>query len=88
MRVENKQSILAGWISLISNFALTALKITFGLLFNSPVLIADGFHNAGDVIGSTAAFGAMRISSQPADEDHPYGHGKAEVISFSSVNRL
>ena len=81
----SKASILAVWISLISNIVLTILKLIVGFLFNSPVLIADGFHNAGDVIASGAALTSMRISKRPADEDHPYGHGKAEVISSAIV---
>lgn len=78
-------SIVAGWISLISNIVLTILKIVVGTLFHSPVLLADGYHNAGDVIASGAALTSMRISKRPADEDHPYGHGKAEVISSAIV---
>lgn len=78
-------SIIAVWISLISNILLTILKITVGTLFNSPVLLADGFHNAGDVVASAAALTSMRISKRPADEDHPYGHGKAEVIGSGIV---
>lgn len=85
MEKLKKQSIFAAWISLISNVLLTILKITVGVLFNSQVLIADGIHNAGDVIASAAALGSMRISSLPPDEDHPYGHGKAEVIGASVV---
>lgn len=77
--------ILAGWISLISNIVLTILKIVVGTLFHSPVLLADGYHNAGDVVASGAALTSMRISQRPADEDHPYGHGKAEVISSAIV---
>lgn len=78
-------SIIAVWISLISNIILTILKISVGTLFNSPVLLADGFHNAGDVVASAAALTSMRISKRPADEDHPYGHGKAEVIGSGIV---
>ncbi|TXK82696.1 cation diffusion facilitator family transporter [Paenibacillus sp. N3.4] len=74
-------SMLAIWISLISNIVLTAIKIIIGMLFNSQVLIADGIHNAGDVIASATAYSSMRVSSKPADADHPYGHGKAEVLS-------
>ncbi|MDF2815138.1 MAG: cation diffusion facilitator family transporter [Paenibacillus sp.] len=85
MQAGNKQSWIAIWISLISNILLTCIKIIVGIVFRSQVLIADGIHNAGDVIASVAAFGAMRISSQPADDDHPYGHGKAEVVSASIV---
>ncbi|WP_127584967.1 cation diffusion facilitator family transporter [Paenibacillus koleovorans] len=85
MQAEKKQSWLAIWLSLISNLLLTFIKIIIGVTFKSQVLIADGIHNAGDVIASAAAFGAMRISNQPADDDHPYGHGKAEVLGASFV---
>lgn len=78
-------TMLAAWISLISNVILTVLKIVVGVLFNSQVLVADGVHNAGDVIASFASVSSMRISNQPADEDHPYGHGKAEVVASALV---
>ncbi|ANF95378.1 cation diffusion facilitator family transporter [Paenibacillus bovis] len=78
-------SMLAAWASLVSNIILTLLKLIVGVLFNSQVLIADGIHNAGDVIASATALGSMRISSMPPDEDHPYGHGKAEVVGASVV---
>lgn len=82
---HDRAPILAGWISLISNIVLTIVKIVVGTLFNSPVLLADGYHNAGDVVASGAALTSMRISQRPADEDHPYGHRKAEVISSAIV---
>lgn len=78
-------SIVAVWISFISNILLTAIKVIVGLLFKSQVLLADGIHNAGDVIATAAAISSMRISKQPADEDHPYGHGKAEVLGSGLV---
>jgi len=86
MSKDNNRSMLAVWISLISNVALTAIKIAAGLLFNSQVLLADGVHNAGDVIATFASLTSMRISQRPADDDHPYGHGKAEVISAAIVS--
>lgn len=85
MSKENKQSDFAILISLISNFVLTAMKLVVGFLFNSPVLIADGVHNAGDVVATGAAFTSMRVSKLPPDEDHPYGHGKAEVVAAGIV---
>ncbi|RKN78962.1 cation diffusion facilitator family transporter [Paenibacillus ginsengarvi] len=81
----NNSSMKAVWISLISNILLTALKLIVGMLANSQVLIADGVHNAGDVIATMAALSSMRISKRPADEDHPYGHGKAEVLGSGIV---
>ncbi|WP_248928133.1 cation diffusion facilitator family transporter [Paenibacillus hamazuiensis] len=85
MSAEKKASMLAAWVSLISNIFLTVVKIAVGLWFGSEVLVADGVHNAGDVIASIATFSSMRISNQPADQEHPYGHGKAEVISAGIV---
>lgn len=85
MHTGKAASMIAAWISLISNVFLTVLKIVVGLLFNSQVLVADGVHNAGDVIASFATLSSMRISNQPADDDHPYGHGKAEVIASGVV---
>lgn len=82
MNEHHKSSLLAAWISVISNVLLTLLKIIVGFLSKSQVLLADGIHNAADVV---ASLGSMKISNQPADEDHPYGHGKAEVISSGIV---
>ncbi len=81
----NNASILAVWISLVSNIVLTLLKLTVGFLSGSQVLLADGVHNAGDVIATAAALSSMRISKRPADDDHPYGHGKAEVLGSAFV---
>lgn len=82
---HSASAIMAIWISLLSNIVLTVLKLIVGFVFRSPVLIADGFHNAGDVVASAAALTSMQISKRPADEDHPYGHGKAEVIGSGIV---
>ncbi|WEK54000.1 MAG: cation diffusion facilitator family transporter [Candidatus Cohnella colombiensis] len=77
--------LIAIWISLISNVLLTVLKIVAGLLLASPVLLADGVHNAGDIIATVAALSSSMVSKKPADEDHPYGHGKAEVVASGFV---
>ncbi|WP_379966024.1 cation diffusion facilitator family transporter [Ectobacillus sp. sgz5001026] len=77
--------LLAAWISVFSNVLLTILKLIVGIVFRSQVLIADGVHSAADVAASVASLGSMKIAIQPADEDHPYGHGKAEVISSAIV---
>ncbi|WNR42126.1 cation diffusion facilitator family transporter [Paenibacillus roseipurpureus] len=85
MHTNNKSSVWAIWLSLISNICLTLIKIVIGLIFHSEVLLADGVHNAGDIIATIAALSAMQISKLPADEDHPYGHGKAEVLGSGFV---
>ncbi|TVY11342.1 cation diffusion facilitator family transporter [Paenibacillus cremeus] len=82
---ESKSNVVAIWISLISNLLLTGIKLVVGFLFKSQVLIADGIHNAGDVIATIAALGSAKVAQKPADEDHPYGHGKSELIGSATV---
>ncbi|QCV55531.1 cation diffusion facilitator family transporter [Thermoactinomyces vulgaris] len=87
MKLKSKLQtpMAAAWIGLVSNIALTILKLMVGFLFQSPSLIADGFHNLADIAASGATLGSMRISKMPADREHPYGHGKAEVIASGMV---
>ncbi|CAM3055741.1 cation diffusion facilitator family transporter [Sporolactobacillus spathodeae] len=88
MAYENSKALFAAWVSLISNFFLTLIKIIFGLFFQSTALIADGVHNGGDVIASIATIGSMKLSSHPADREHPYGHGKAEDVSTAFIGLI
>ncbi len=60
------KTIVAVWISLISNVVLTALKIVTGLVFNSKVLVADGIHNAGDVVATVAALTSALVARKPS----------------------
>jgi cation diffusion facilitator family transporter len=76
-----KSGKFALWISLISNVLLTIGKSIVGWITNSQVLLADALHNAGDVVASVATLSSSFVSKKPADEDHPSGHGKAEVIA-------
>lgn len=81
----HKQGLISIWISLISNIALTLMKLIAGVTLASPVLLADGVHNAGDIIATVAALTSSMVSKKPADDDHPYGHGKAEVVASAFV---
>ena len=68
-------------IGLCSNVLLAAVKITAGILGNSYALIADGIESTMDIFSSVVVLGGIKISSLPADETHPYGHGKAESLA-------
>src|SRR5690606_25414956 len=48
---------------------------------NSRALVADAVHSASDVAGSLAVLIGLRVAKLPPDQDHPYGHGKAESIA-------
>lgn len=63
------------------NLVLAVLKGIAGVLANSSAMIADAVHSASDIFASLFVYISLKIASKPADEDHPYGHGKAEVIS-------
>lgn len=71
-----------------ANLFLLIIKLLIGFLSKSQAMIADGFNSAGDVFASVMTYLGNRISSVPQDDEHPYGHGKAEyifsmIISFS-----
>jgi cation diffusion facilitator family transporter len=72
--------------SLGINVALAAIKIATGVLGNSYVLIADGIESAADVFTSFVVWSGLRVSTLPADANHPYGHGKAEAIASAIVS--
>jgi len=69
-----------GILGIIGNVFLFFIKIVVGLMGNSQAMIADALNSAGDVFASFMTWLGNRISSVPNDEDHNYGHGKAEYI--------
>lgn len=76
------------WLALISNLILTIGKLIFGLWGDSESVFADGIHSAADVFASIAVLAVVGIANKPPDHDHPFGHGKAEVISEAMVGIL
>lgn len=68
-------------LSIIAYIALSAFKIGVGYLSSSKALTADGLNNATDIIASTAVLIGLKISRIPRDENHPYGHFRAETIA-------
>lgn len=71
-------------LGIIGNIFLFAIKIIIGLISNSQAMIADAINSAGDVFSSVMTWIGNKISSVPNDEDHNFGHGKAEYI-FSMI---
>ena len=76
-------------ISILLNIVLTILKILSGILGNSTAIIADGLHSASDIITSVGILIGNRISRKPRDDEHQYGHEKAEsLVSFTLATVL
>lgn len=63
------------------NLLLAVVKIAGGIVGHSNALIADGIESGADVVSSLVVWGGLRIAVRPADENHPYGHGKAESLA-------
>ncbi|MDA3846209.1 MAG: cation diffusion facilitator family transporter [Vallitaleaceae bacterium] len=85
---KDKQIGQVAIFGMLGNIILLSSKLTIGFISGSHAMIADGMNSAGDVFASAMTFIGNRISNQPGDSNHPYGHGKAEyifsmIISFS-----
>ncbi|MEM1505549.1 cation diffusion facilitator family transporter [Domibacillus sp. 8LH] len=68
-------------LSIFVYICLSAFKLTVGYIANSEALQADGLNNTTDIIASIAVLMGLKISQRPADQDHPYGHWKAEPVA-------
>lgn len=66
--------------SFIVNIILVIMKILSGIFFNSIALIADGVHSISDLMSDVFVILGIRHSIKPADDDHPFGHGKFEYV--------
>lgn len=85
IRSELKQSERSAWWGVVGNFALMILKIVVGVIGHSQALIADGVHSGADLASSVAVVVGLRISRLPPDDEHNYGHAKAEAVAQKVV---
>lgn len=76
-----KKGEKGAWISIIVYLVLAAAKLTIASIGNSEALRADGLNNTTDVIASVAVLIGLKISRKPPDQDHHYGHFRAETIA-------
>ena len=80
--VNNKKlAYFEGVISLICNILLAILKFWAGFVTGSVALISDAWHTLADSITSVVVIVGTKISSKPADDEHPFGHGRAEHVA-------
>lgn len=68
-------------LSILSNTFLIIMKLAAGLISGSVSIISEAIHSSMDLIAAIIAFFSVRISDNPPDHEHPYGHGKVENIS-------
>jgi cation diffusion facilitator family transporter len=68
-------------LSIISNTLLIILKLAVGIISGSVSILSEAIHSSMDLIAAVIAFLSVRVSDNPPDSRHPYGHGKIENIS-------
>ena len=80
-----ERSLRVTFLGLLVNAALATGKIAAGIFGHSQALVADGVESAADLISSLVVWRGVQVAAAPADEEHPYGHGKAEPLAAAVV---
>jgi cation diffusion facilitator family transporter len=73
---------------LFVNVGLTAIKFLAGFFGHSQALIADAVESLADIFSSIIVWRGLVVAETPPDEDHPYGHGKAEPLAAATVSAM
>ena len=86
---KSQKAIVTTYFSIVGNTCLALAKGITGYFGNSYALIADAIESTTDIFSSILVLFGLKYSSKPPDENHPYGHGKAEpLITFAVVGFL
>ena len=86
--VRESYGTLASVMGIVCNIILSLLKITAGAISGSISIVADGLNNFTDMGSSVITMIGFKVSSKPADKDHPYGHGRMEYMSAFIISAL
>jgi len=85
---HDKLALREGYLSILVNILLFGLKFWAGIVSGSIALISDAWHSLSDSISSLAIIIGVKISSKPPDKAHPFGHGRAELITSLIIGML
>jgi cation diffusion facilitator family transporter len=88
VRTVEQTARRAALASIAISVALASIKIIVGLAANSVALISDGFESAADILMSGLVLFGLWVAAKPADDDHPYGHGRFEILSGLAIGAL
>jgi cation diffusion facilitator family transporter len=86
MPTSASSGVRAVQTGLVVNAALAAIKLAAGIIGNTYALVADAIESGADIFASIIVWSGLTIAAQPADDDHPYGHGKAEALAAAVVS--
>ena len=73
--------VLASIVGIFCNVFLFIVKFVVGIVLHSVSVTADAFNNLSDAGSSVISFVGVKMAGKPADEDHPFGHGRVEYIA-------
>ena len=85
---NNKLAFTEGWLSIIVNVLLFILKYWAGIVTGSVAIIADAWHTLSDSVTSIIVIVGAKASNKPPDEEHPFGHGRSEIIGSIMIGVL
>ncbi|MCR5520385.1 MAG: cation diffusion facilitator family transporter [Lachnospiraceae bacterium] len=80
-QVREKYGVFASVVGIICNILLSASKMLVGMFFGSVAILADGLNNLSDAASAIIGIIGIKIAAKPADEEHPFGHGRYEYIA-------
>ena len=84
--VRKKYGTVASGVGIATNVLLSVLKLVIGLITASVAVMADALNNLSDAGASAISMLSFKLSSKPADRDHPFGHARIEYISSMIVS--
>ena len=79
--IRKKYGELGSFVGIGSNIVLFIIKFLIGVFINSVAIMADSFNNLSDSLSSIITLIGFKLGAKPADEEHPFGHGRMEYIS-------
>ena len=85
VKVRARYGILSGAVGIVLNVILSAIKLLIGTLTHSIAITADALNNLSDAGNSCISVLGFRLSAKPADQEHPYGHGRIEYLAGMGV---
>ena len=88
MNERARRGIRSAQIGLVVNTVLALTKLVAGLLGNSYALVADAVESTTDIFSSLLVWSGLRIASRAADDDYPFGYGKAEPLAAAAVSLM
>ena len=86
--VRENYGKFGGFVGIVCNLFLCLVKITVGLVAGGISMVADGLNNLSDMGSSVITMIGFKMAGKPADEDHPFGHGRMEYLSAFIVSGL